>query len=283
MEFEDFLQQFNADNIFKQKVFKKFSSALQEDSLEPYQVELIKLQNYLDKQNKKMIVLVEGRDASGKGGAIRRITRYMNEKHYRIVALGKPSDVQRTQWYFQRYVEQFPHGGEIVLFDRSWYNRAMVEPIFGFCTKEEYETFIKSVPIFEVDLINHGFFFVKIYFSVTKDMQNFRFQERETNPLKQWKLSEIDLQMQERWDDFTLMKYEMLKRTHTRKTPWTVIRSDDKFKARLNAIKTILNHVPYEDKNMDLDFTVDPLIVHDGRREIEIMEMDLAKQGKFVG
>lgn len=283
MEFEDFLQQFNADNIFQQKVFKKFSSALQEDSLEPYQVELIKLQNYLDKQNKKMIVLVEGRDASGKGGAIRRITRYMNEKHYRIVALGKPSDVQRTQWYFQRYVEQFPHGGEIVLFDRSWYNRAMVEPIFGFCTKEEYETFIKSVPIFEVDLINHGFFFVKIYFSVTKDMQNFRFQERETNPLKQWKLSEIDLQMQERWDDFTLMKYEMLKRTHTRKTPWTVIRSDDKFKARLNAIKTILNHVPYEDKNMDLDFTVDPLIVHDGRREIEIMEMDLAKQGKFVG
>lgn len=283
MEFEDFLQQFNADNIFKQKVFKKFSSALQEDSLEPYQVELIKLQNYLDKYNKKLIVLVEGRDASGKGGAIRRITRYMNEKHYRIVALGKPSDVQRTQWYFQRYVEQFPHGGEIVLFDRSWYNRAMVEPVFGFCTKEEYETFIKSVPIFEVDLINHGFFFVKIYFSVTKDMQNFRFQERETNPLKQWKLSEIDLQMQERWDDFTLMKYEMLKRTHTRKTPWTVIRSDDKFKARLNAIKTILNHVPYEDKNMDLDFTVDPLIVHDGRREIEIMEMDLAKQGKFVG
>lgn len=283
MEFEDFLQQFNADITFKQKVFKKFSSALQEDSLEPYQVELIKLQNYLDQNNQKMIVLVEGRDASGKGGAIRRITRYMNEKHYRVVALGKPSDVQRTQWYFQRYVEQFPHGGEIVLFDRSWYNRAMVEPIFGFCTKEEYETFIKSVPIFEVDLINHGFFFVKIYFSVTKDMQHIRFQERETNPLKQWKLSEIDLQMQERWDDFTLMKYEMLKRTHTRKTPWTVIRSDDKFKARLNAIKTILNHVPYEDKNTDLDFTVDPLIVHDGRREIEIMEMDLAKQGKFVG
>lgn len=283
MEFEDFLQQFNTDITFKQKVFKKFSSALQEDSLEPYQVELIKLQNYLDQNNQKMIVLVEGRDASGKGGAIRRITRYMNEKHYRVVALGKPSDVQRTQWYFQRYVEQFPHGGEIVLFDRSWYNRAMVEPIFGFCTKEDYETFIKSVPIFEVDLINHGFFFVKIYFSVTKDMQHIRFQERETNPLKQWKLSEIDMQMQERWDDFTLMKYEMLKRTHTRKTPWTVIRSDDKFKARLNAIKTILNHVPYEDKNTDLDFTVDPLIVHDGRREIEIMEMDLAKQGKFVG
>ena len=283
VEFEDFLKQFNANSTFQQKVFKKFSSALQEDSLEPYQVELIKLQNHLERHNKKMIVLVEGRDASGKGGAIRRITRYMNEKHYRVVALGKPSDVQRTQWYFQRYVEQFPHGGEMVLFDRSWYNRAMVEPVFGFCTKEEYNTFIKSVPIFEVDLINHGFYFVKIYFSVTKDMQHLRFQERETNPLKQWKLSEIDMQMQERWDYFTLMKYEMLKRTHTRKTPWTVIRSDDKFKARLNAIKTILNHVPYENKNMDFDFMVDPLIVHDGHREIEIMEIDLKNQGKFVG
>ncbi len=283
MEFEKFIEQFYNDSVFQQKVYKKYDEYLLENSLKPYQVELIKLQNHLEKHNKKMIVLVEGRDAAGKGGAIRRITRYMNEKHYRVVALGKPSDVQRTQWYFQRYVEQFPHGGEIVLFDRSWYNRAMVEPVFGFCTKEEYNTFIKSVPIFEVDLINHGFYFVKIYFSVTKDMQNLRFQERETNPLKQWKLSEIDVQMQERWDDFTLMKYEMLKRTHTRKTPWTVIRSDDKFKARLNAIKTILSHVPYEDKNEELDFTVDPLIVHDGHREIEIMEMDLKDQGKFVG
>jgi len=283
VEFEKFIEQFYNDSVFQQKVYKKYDEYLLENSLKPYQVELIKLQNHLEKHNKKMIVLVEGRDAAGKGGAIRRITRYMNEKHYRVVALGKPSDVQRTQWYFQRYVEQFPHGGEIVLFDRSWYNRAMVEPVFGFCTKEEYNTFIKSVPIFEVDLINHGFYFVKIYFSVTKDMQNLRFQERETNPLKQWKLSEIDVQMQERWDDFTLMKYEMLKRTHTRKTPWTVIRSDDKFKARLNAIKTILSHVPYEDKNEELDFTVDPLIVHDGHREIEIMEMDLKDQGKFVG
>ncbi len=283
MKFEKFIEQFYNDTVFQQKVYKKYDEYLLENSLKPYQVELIKMQNHLEKHNKKMIVLIEGRDAAGKGGAIRRITRYMNEKHYRVVALGKPSDVQRTQWYFQRYVEQFPHGGEIVLFDRSWYNRAMVEPVFGFCTKEEYDIFIKSVPVFEADLVNHGFYFVKIYFSVTKDMQNLRFKERETNPLKQWKLSEIDLQMQEKWDDFTLMKYEMLKRTHTRKTPWTVIRSDDKFKARLNAIKTILNHVPYEDKNEELDFTVDPLIVHDGRREIEIMEMDLKNQGKFIG
>jgi len=283
VEFNEFLEQFNKNEAYRKDVYKKYSYAVQEDSLEPLQVELIKLQDHLEKHQKKMIVLIEGRDASGKGGAIRRITRYMNEKHYRVVALGKPSDVQKTQWYFQRYVEQFPHGGEMVLFDRSWYNRAMVEPVFGFCTKEQYKTFIKSVPQFEADLVDHGFYFVKIYFSVTKEEQHARFLEREHNPLKQWKLSEIDVQMQEKWDEFTLMKYEMLKRTHTIKTPWTVIRSVDKFKARLNAIKTILNHVPYEGRNSELDFSVDPEIVHNGHREIEIMEADLRSQGKFIG
>jgi polyphosphate kinase 2 len=256
---------------------------MRENSLKPYQVELLKLQEYLEKEDRKMIVLIEGRDASGKGGAIRRITRYMNEKHYRTVALGKPSDVQRSQWYFQRYVEQFPRGGEIVLFDRSWYNRAMVEPVFNFCTREQYEIFMKSVPSFEEELVNHGFFFIKIYFSVTKEEQHARFMERETNPLKQWKLSEIDLQMQERWDEFTSMKYQMLKRTHTAAAPWTVIRSDNKFKARLNAIKTILSAVPYHDRNDSLDFSVDQEIVHSGSREIEIMEADLRNQGKFIG
>jgi polyphosphate kinase 2 len=283
MTFEDFLEQFNSSESLQKKVYKKYSYYLQESSLKPYQVELLKLQEYLEKQDKKMIVLVEGRDASGKGGAIRRITRYMNEKHYRTVALGKPSEVQRSQWYFQRYVEQFPRGGEIVLFDRSWYNRAMVEPVFNFCTKEQYTTFMKSVPSFEEDLVNHGFHFIKIYFSVTKEEQNTRFDDREINPLKQWKLSEIDVQMQERWDEFTQMKYEMLKQTHTEVAPWTVIRSNNKFKARLNAIKTILNSVPYENRNMDLDYTVDEQIVHSGHREIENMEADLKSQGKFIG
>ena len=184
-----------------------------------------------------MIILVEGRDASGKGGAIRRITRYMNEKHYRVVALGKPSSTQMTQWYFQRYVEQFPKAGEIVIFDRSWYNRAMVEPVFGFCTENQYETFMKTVTRFEDDLSEHGIHFLKIYFSVTKDEQARRFEEREENPLKQWKLSEIDLQMQERWLEFTEKKYRMLKETNTEKSPWIIIRSDDKFIARYNAIK----------------------------------------------
>jgi len=256
---------------------------MQENSLKPYQIELLRLQEYLEQTQKKLIILVEGRDASGKGGAIRRITRYMNEKHYRVVALGKPSDVQLTQWYFQRYVEQFPKGGEIVLFDRSWYNRAMVEPVFGFCTQEEYKTFINSVSHFEEDLVNHDIHFIKIYFSVTKDEQNSRFHERETNPLKQWKLSEIDVQMQERWDDFTIMKYEMLKNTHTAKTPWTVIRSNDKFRARLNAIKTILSSIDYDGKNMNLDYSLDADIVLDGFMEIQNMEADLKSQGKFLG
>jgi len=283
MKFEDFLEEFNNNEAYQKKVFKKYKYHVQENSLKPYQVELIRLQEYLEKHDKKLIVLVEGRDASGKGGAIRRITRYMNEKHYRTVALGKPSEVQRSQWYFQRYVEQFPRGGEIVLFDRSWYNRAMVEPVFDFCTKEQYETFMKSVPSFEEDLVNHGFYFIKIYFSVTKEEQDVRFSDRETNPLKQWKLSEIDVQMQERWDEFTQMKYQMLKHTHTQAAPWTVIRSNNKFKARLNAIKTILNSVPYEGKNTDLDFSVDEKIVHSGHREIENMEADLKSQGKFLG
>jgi len=270
---EDFLKRLNdPSDDFLEDLYKKYLYRTQEHVLRPLQAELIKLQEHLEKHNEKMIVLVEGRDASGKGGAIRRITRYMNEKHYRVVALGKPSDVQRTQWYFQRYVEQFPHGGEIVLFDRSWYNRAMVEPIFGFCTPEQHEVFMQSVPKFEADLIDHGFHFLKIYFSVTKDEQAKRFEEREVNPLKQWKLSEIDVQMQERWSEFTEKKFNMLQRTNTAKSPWTIIRSDCKFLARVNTIKTILNKVDYEDRDPDIDFTVDSNIVISAERELELMD-----------
>jgi len=283
MEYEDFLSEFDSgDEDFKKMLFKRYLKHSQEASLKPYQAELIKLQEHLEKTQKKMIILVEGRDAAGKGGAIRRITRYMNEKHYRVVALGKPSDVQVGQWYFQRYVEQFPRGGEIVLFDRSWYNRAMVEPIFGFCTPEQYDTFMKTVSQFEGDLVEHGIIFHKIYFSVSKDVQAKRFKERETNQLKMWKLSEIDVQMQEKWDEFTEMKYQMLKQTHTHSSPWSVIRSNDKFQARLNAIKSILNRVNYEDRNMSLDYTVNPNIYYSGAHEIELMENQLRETGKFI-
>lgn len=271
--YEDFIEQLKSkpDEAFLREIHKKYEYRSQEEALRTLQVELLKLQEHLEKCNEKMIILVEGRDASGKGGAIRRITRYMNEKHYRVVALGKPSDAERNQWYFQRYIQHFPKGGEIVLFDRSWYNRSMVEPVFGFCTDEEYETFLKTVPRFEADLIDHKIHFLKLYFSVSKDEQANRFEEREVNPLKQWKLSEIDVQMQERWEEFTQKKYRMLKETNTEESPWTIIRSDDKFVARVNAIKTILNSVDYEGKDERVDFSVDPNIVITTEKELEIM------------
>ena len=283
MDFEEFCSEYDkGDEDFKKTLYKRYIKHQQETSLRPYQAELIKLQDHLENTQQKMIILFEGRDASGKGGSIRRITRYMNEKHYRVVALGKPSDVQTSQWYFQRYVEQFPRGGEIVLFDRSWYNRAMVEPIFGFCTQEQYSTFMRTVPKFEADLVDHGLIFHKIYFSVSKSEQAKRFKERETNQLKMWKLSEIDVQMQEKWDEFTEMKYQMLKQTHTHISPWAVIRSNDKYLARLNAIKSILNKIDYEGRNMSLDYTVDTNIYYSGAHEIELMENQLRETGKFI-
>ncbi len=253
-----------------------------EQELKPYQAELIRMQRYLEDHHKRMIILFEGRDAAGKGGTIRRVTRYMNEKHYRVVALGKPTVEQRTQWFFQRYVEHFPTAGEVLLFDRSWYNRAMVEPVFGFCTPEEYEHFMRGVVGFERDLVRQGTVLIKLYFSVTKEEQARRFERRKTDPLRQWKLSEVDMQAQERWDDFTNMKYEMLRRTSTIESPWTIIRSDDKQLARLNAMKVILNSVPLERQNLDLDVNVDPDIVISGAHELEIMRRQLIEVGKFV-
>lgn len=222
--------------------------------LQQYQIELIKMQNYLEKTGKKMIILFEGRDASGKGGAIRRMTRYMNSRHYRVVALGKPTETQKGQWFFQKYIEHFPTGGEVVLFDRSWYNRAMVEPVFGFCTQQQYEIFMEDVVNFEHDLVRQDIVLVKLYFSVSKAEQLARFESRRTNPLKQWKLSEVDLQAQDLWDEFSEKKYEMLKRTHSRSAPWNIVRSDDKHLARMEAIKIVLNSIDYDDRNYSLDF-----------------------------
>ena len=255
----------------------------QEKSLKPYQAELIRMQQYLEQTKTRMIIVFEGRDAAGKGGTIRRVSRYMNEKRYRIVALGKPTEEQRHQWFFQRYVAQFPTGGEAVLFDRSWYNRAVVEPIFGFCSEQEYQNFMYGVVGFEKDLVRQGTILVKLYFSVTKDEQSRRFERRKTDPLRQWKLSEIDAQAQDRWDEFTRQKYEMIKRTHTSNAPWTIIRSNNKYRARINAMKTILNAVPYERFNKELDFVPDPEIVISGARELEIMEAQAIREGRFTG
>ncbi|MEV8508911.1 polyphosphate kinase 2 [Actinoplanes sp. NPDC051475] len=251
--------------------------------LRAWQVELLKLQRHLEAEDLRMIVLFEGRDAAGKGGAIRRVTRFMNEKHYRVVALGRPTEDQRTQWYFQRYVAQFPTGGEIVLFDRSWYNRAMVERVFGFCSRKEYQDFLRGVTGFEKDLVRQGTVLVKLYFSVTKEEQAHRFERRLTDPLRRWKLSEIDMQAQNRWDDFTNRKYEMLVRTGTKAAPWLIIRSNDKQRARLNTIKVILNAVDYKERDPDLDFTPDPRIVVPGADEVAIMRAELKRSGRFAG
>lgn len=272
-------QETNTNKKEKTKALKKYN---QEQELKPYQAELIKLQRHIEDTNQKMIILFEGRDASGKGGTIRRVTRYMNEKHYRVVALGKPTEEQRTQWFYQKYIQHFPRGGEIVLFDRSWYNRAMVEDVFGFCTKKEYADFMKSVIGFEKDLTRQGTILIKLYFSVTKEEQARRFERRKTDPLRQWKLSEIDLQAQERWDQFTQAKYNMLRLTNTNNAPWTVIRSDNKHFARIEALKVILNSIDYDNKDMNLDYTLRPDVVISGSREIEIMDAQRSSCGKYI-
>ena len=282
---EDLVAQYQRIREDNRKLYKMKNKAerryLREEELKPYQAELIRLQKYLEETGTRMIILFEGRDAAGKGGTIRRVTRYMNEKHYRVVALGKPTEEQRTQWFFQRYMSQLPRGGEVVLFDRSWYNRAMVEPVFGFCTKDDYKNFMRGVVGFEKDLSRNGIILIKLYFSVTKEEQARRFDRRKNDPLRQWKLSEVDLQAQERWDDFTNQKYEMLKRTHSTHSPWTIIRSDNKHLARLNAMRVILNAVPY-DRNTSLNFVPDHEIVVSGAREIELMEAQRMLSGKFV-
>ena len=278
------LARLQAERDALEKERDKLSNAVLKDQpLKPYQVELLKLQRHLEATQTPMMVLFEGRDASGKGGTIRRVDRYLNEKRARVVALGKPTEVQKTQWYFQRYVEHFPAGGEIVLFDRSWYNRALVEPVFGFCTKGEYRDFLKGVVGFEKDLVRQGTVLVKLYFSVDKETQAKRFERRRNDPLRQWKLSEIDVQAQDLWNDITEMKHRMLERTHTSSAPWTIIRSNSKSKARLNTMKVILNSVNYVDRDPDLDFTTDPEIVISGEDELRRMDHERDRLGRPVG
>ncbi|WP_309496097.1 polyphosphate kinase 2 [Sulfurovum sp.] len=280
---EELIEGYSESKAQKNTGSKAVHKRKNEQALKPYQAELIKLQRHLEETNQKMIILFEGRDAAGKGGTIRRVTRYMNEKHYRIVALGKPTEEQKTQWFYQKYISHFPRGGEIVLFDRSWYNRAMVESVFGFCTQKEYDDFMKGVKGFEKDLTRQGIVLIKLYYSVTKDEQARRFERRKTDPLRQWKLSEIDVQAQDRWDDFTETKYNMLKQTHSHNAPWTVIRSNNKQQARIESLKVILNSINYQDRDKNLNYSLNPDIVISGAREIEIMEAQRTSGGKFIG
>jgi polyphosphate kinase 2 len=253
------------------------------EELKPYQAELIRLQSHLDKTGRKVIILFDGRDASGKGGTVRRVTRYMNEKHYRVVALGKPTTNQLTELHMKRYIENFPHSGQIVLFDRSWYNRAMVEPIMGFCTKKQYRDFIDKVNGYEESFVADGqTTLIKLYFSVSKKEQQRRFERRRDDPLRQWKLSEVDLQAQELWDEFSKAKYQLLKRTHTALNPWWVIRSDNKQRARLETMKLILSLIKYRGRGRKLDFVPDPKIVIPGDVECKRVKKSKQKHGVYV-
>jgi polyphosphate kinase 2 len=211
------------------------------------QAELVKLQDWIASSRQKIVILFEGRDAAGKGGVIKRITQRLNPRVCRVVALPAPNDRERTQWYFQRYAAHLPAAGEMVLFDRSWYNRAGVERVMGFCSDEEYEEFFRSVPEFERMLVRSGITVLKYWFSITDDEQHLRFLGRIHDPLKQWKLSPMDLESRRRWEDYTKAKEIMLEHTHIKEAPWWVVQAVDKKKARLNCIAHLLDHFPYQE------------------------------------
>ncbi|MDD2782277.1 polyphosphate kinase 2 [Sulfuricurvum sp.] len=255
-------------------VWVKKSVLEYEDELKQLQIELLKLQNHAKDKGLKVLMIFEGRDAAGKGGTIKRITEHLNPRGARVVALDKPSDVEKTQWYFQRYAQHLPAAGEIVLFDRSWYNRGGVEPVMGFCTPQEHQEFLNQVGEFEHMLVSSGIILFKFYFSVSKSEQARRFKERKTDPLKQFKLSPVDAKSQDLWDKYTEMKYSMLRASHTGNAPWVIIRSDNKKKARTNCIKHILSSIQYTTTKQP-DLTTSKKILVWGDEEIKLMEMAL--------
>ncbi len=228
---------------------KKILDTLQyEEELRGLQVELVKLQRTVQDAGRRVAIIFEGRDAAGKGGAIRRFTEHLSPRAMRTVALPKPTDAERGQWYFQRYTKHLPDPGEIVFFDRSWYNRAVVEPVNGFCTEEQYQTYMRQVPEFEAMLYEDGLELVKFWFSISKKEQEKRFRSRRRNPLKQWKVSPVDERAQELWDKYTYYRDEMFSRTHTSFSPWIIIRANDKERARLQSIRYVLSSSNYEGK-----------------------------------
>ena len=259
----------------RQPVWVKTFHIDYEKELNKLQIELLKLQKHVIANDMRIMMLFEGRDAAGKGGTIKRIMEHLNPRGARIVALLKPSDREKTQWYFQRYIQHLPSGGEIVLFDRSWYNRAMVEPTMNFCTDEENKRFLKDTPMLESMLVKNGIILFKFFFSVSKEEQMRRFESRETDPLKQYKISPVDREAQERWDDYTVRKFQMLNETNRTICPWTIIRSDVKKTARLNCIKYLLSKVEYKDKISEEELKVDPDIIVSGIDEIRYMEANL--------
>ena len=268
------LEEKDDDGRKKVQIWVRKETLDYERELTKLQIELLKLQNHVKENGLKLLMVFEGRDAAGKGGTIKRITEHLNPRGARVVALEKPSDIEKTQWYFQRYTQYLPSAGEIVMFDRSWYNRAGVEPVMGFCSTEEHHEFLREVPEFEKMLVKSGIVLFKFYFSVSKKEQAKRFKKREIDPLKQFKLSPVDKESQNLWDKYTIAKFSMLMASNTDIAPWTVIRSDNKKAARLNCIKYILSHIDYERKTEDKIFEIDNEILITGIEEIENMEQD---------
>ncbi len=264
-------------------VWIKTSHLEYEIELKKLQIELMKLQKHMKATGMRILAIFEGRDAAGKGGTIKRITAFLNPRNTRVVALSAPSDTERTQWYFQRYTPHLPAAGELVLFDRSWYNRAMVEPVMGFCTDEQHKRFLKDVPLFEEMLVKDGIKLFKFYFSVSKEEQARRFEARKTDPLKQYKLSPVDNLAQKYWDKYSVKKFQMLNESNRTLTPWTIIRSDVKKKARINCIKHILSNVEYAEKLPAGELTPDPEIVISGIDEIKHMEKHLFQPDELRG
>lgn len=239
------------------------------------QLELVKLQRHIKKNGEKLLVIFEGRDAAGKGGTIKRFMEYLNPRGAKVVALEKPNDMEKSQWYFQRYVHYLPSAGQMTFFDRSWYNRGGVEPVMGFVTKDKYEQFMKDAPQFENMLVDSGIKVIKFYFSVTKDEQAKRFEERRTNPLKQYKLSPIDQESQKLWEKYTLAEYKNFTQTHTDHCPWIVINSDNKKKARINAIKYVLSQFDYEGRIPKKDLKYDKKLVLSGIDKCKILKTEV--------
>lgn len=243
------------DDINFSKILRHVKS---ENRIKSLQEELIKLQHWTVENKQKVVIIFEGRDAAGKGGAIRRITEHLNPREFKVVALPKPTQEERGQWYFQRYINRLPKEGKIVFFDRSWYNRAVVEPVNGFCSDEEYKIFMNQVNEFERMIIESGIHLIKFYFSISKDEQEKRFKEIISSPVKKWKFSAVDRKALELWDDYTKYKREMFKKTDTKRAPWTIIKANKKTKARVQAMEHILDIIPYVPKD---EHIIEPILL----------------------